>query len=82
MRTPGQAVHKGKTGTNPTLAERWILTTAKVLDIGWRFVAGYGVFGVAWGLREVCPGPAVLRSVLQTTWGLASMRGYILGNLV
>ncbi|KAJ5201893.1 uncharacterized protein N7498_006556 [Penicillium cinerascens] len=82
MQAPGQAVDKEKTGTKPTLAERWGLPTATVADIDWRFVAGAVAFGVAWGLRGVCPGPAVLRSVLQPTWGLTTMSGYILGNLV
>lgn len=82
MQAPGEAVDKEKTGTKPTLAERWRLPTATVADIDWRFVAGSVAFGVAWGLRGVCPGPAVLRSVLQPTWGLTTMSGYILGNLV
>jgi uncharacterized membrane protein YedE/YeeE len=81
MQSPDR-VTKEKTSTKPTLAERWKLPTATVADIDWRFVAGAVAFGVAWGLRGVCPGPAVLRSVLQPTWGLATMSGYVLGNLV
>ncbi|OGE51721.1 hypothetical protein PENARI_c012G03795 [Penicillium arizonense] len=72
---PGQVVAK------PTLAEKWRLPTATVADIDWRFVAGAAAFGLAWGLKGVCPGPAVLRTVLQPTWGLATMSGYMLGNL-
>lgn len=82
MQSPGQVTGKEKMKTKPTLADRWRLPTAKVADIDWRFVAGSVAFGVAWGLRGVCPGPAVLSSVLQPTWGLATMSGYILGNLV
>lgn len=66
----------------PTLAEQWSLPTATVADIDWRFVAGAMAFGLAWGLRGVCPGPAVLRSVLQPAWGLVEMTGYMLGNLL
>ena len=66
----------------PTLADGWRLPTATVADIDWRFVAGAVAFGVAWGLRGVCPGPAVLRAALQPAWGLVEMTGYMLGNLV
>lgn len=66
----------------PTLAETWKLPTATVADIDWRFVLGAMVFGVAWGLRGVCPGPAVIRSVLQPLWGLAEMTGFVLGSLM
>jgi len=45
-------------------------------------VTGAMAFGLAWGLRGVCPGPAVLRAVLQPTWGVVEMAGYMLGNLV
>lgn len=78
---PGQSPGKDKPNTKPTLVERWRLPTATVADIDWRFVAGAVAFGVAWGLRGVCPGPALLRTILQPTWGLATMSGYILGNL-
>ncbi|KAL4796803.1 hypothetical protein BDV19DRAFT_387998 [Aspergillus venezuelensis] len=80
---PGQYVsHKGEKPVKPTLAETWRLPTATVADIDWAFVLGAMVFGVAWGLRGVCPGPAVLRSVLQPKWGLAEMAGYTLGSLI
>ncbi|KAJ5128774.1 hypothetical protein N7448_002487 [Penicillium atrosanguineum] len=81
VQSPGHVAETEKKPTKPTLAERWRLPSATVADIDWRFVAGAVAFGVAWGLRGVCPGPAVLRSVLQPTWGLATMSGYILGNL-
>ncbi|KAJ5708318.1 hypothetical protein N7488_008119 [Penicillium malachiteum] len=78
---PGQVNQKGEIQSKPTLAEKWRLPTATVADIDWRFVAGAVAFGIAWGLRGVCPGPAILRTVLQPTWGLASMSGYIAGNM-
>ncbi|RDW81380.1 YeeE/YedE family protein [Aspergillus mulundensis] len=80
---PGQNTNQSKgKQAKPTLAETWRLPTATVADIDWLFVAGAVVFGIAWGLRGVCPGPAVLRSVLQPKWGLAEMAGYMLGNLI
>lgn len=66
----------------PTLADQWRLPTATVADIDWRFVTGAVAFGLAWGLRGVCPGPAVLRSVLQPAWGAMEMAGYMLGSLL
>ncbi|KAJ5788267.1 hypothetical protein N7457_003257 [Penicillium paradoxum] len=78
---PGQEREKGKPLAKPTLAEKWRLPTATVADIDWRFVAGAASFGLAWGLKGVCPGPAILRTVLQPTWGLVTMAGYMLGNL-
>ena len=66
--------------TKPTLAETWRLPTATVADIDWRFVTGAVAFGLAWGLRGVCPGPAILRSVLQPVWGVAEMTGFMLGS--
>ncbi|KAJ5222483.1 uncharacterized protein N7469_008723 [Penicillium citrinum] len=78
---PGQSAEKDKTTPKPTLAEKWRLPTATVGDIDWRFLAGAVAFGVAWGLRGVCPGPALLRAVIQPTWGLATMSGYLVGNL-
>ena len=70
------------TAVAPTLAQNWRLPTATVADIDWRFVAGAVAFGLAWGLRGVCPGPAVLRSVLQPAWGVVEMMGYMLGSLL
>lgn len=78
---PGQLTEKDKNSPRPTLTEKWRLPTATVSDIDWRFLAGAVAFGVAWGLRGVCPGPALLRAVLQPTWGLATMSGYLIGNL-
>jgi uncharacterized membrane protein YedE/YeeE len=78
---PGQKLEKEHEPAKPTLAEKWRLPTATVADINWRFIAGSVAFGVAWGLQGVCPGPSILRSVLQPTWGLATMTGYMLGNL-
>lgn len=78
---PGQASIKGRSNTKPTLSEHWKLPTATVADIDWRFITGAIAFGVVWGLGGVCPGPALLHSVLQPIWGIATMSGYALGNM-
>ncbi|OJD10698.1 hypothetical protein ACJ73_09718 [Blastomyces percursus] len=65
----------------PTLAEKFQLPTATLADIDWRFIAGGIAFGVGWGLNGVCPGPGLLRTVLQPKWGLFWMGGYMLGAL-
>ncbi|KAJ5156679.1 hypothetical protein N7492_009482 [Penicillium capsulatum] len=79
---PGRSSGKEKPAPKPTLVEQWRLPTATVADIDWRFVAGAMAFGVAWGLRGTCPGPALLRSTIQPMWGLLTMSGCILGNLL
>ncbi|KAK2782866.1 hypothetical protein FQN53_009552 [Emmonsiellopsis sp. PD_33] len=66
----------------PTLAERFQLPTATVKDIDWRFVAGGVAFGIGWGICGVCPGPGLLRTVLQPMWGAYWMGGYMLGGLL
>ncbi|KAJ5333587.1 uncharacterized protein N7506_007370 [Penicillium brevicompactum] len=82
MKKPGQSVERGETAAKPTLAEAWRLPTATLRDIDWRFIAGSAAFGLAWGLRGVCPGPAILRAAMQPAWGLITMSGYLLGNFV
>lgn len=79
---PGQLGEKEKPAPMLTLVEQWRLPTATVADIDWRFIAGAVAFGVAWGLQGTCPGPALLRSILQPAWGVVTMSGYMLGNLV
>ncbi|KAL1999116.1 hypothetical protein VTN02DRAFT_2163 [Thermoascus thermophilus] len=78
---PGRPATEGGQ-EKPTLAESWSLPTASVADIDWRFVAGAVAFGLGWGLSGVCPGPAVLRAVVQPVWGSVWMGGYMLGNLL
>lgn len=79
---PDQGPGKGKPGAKPTLAENWRLPTATVADIDWRFVTGAIAFGLAWGLSGGCPGPTILRSVVQPAWGFVTLTGYMLGNLI
>ncbi|KAK2766665.1 hypothetical protein FQN54_005977 [Arachnomyces sp. PD_36] len=66
---------------SPMLAPKFRLPTATVADIDWRFVAGAVAFGAGWGLSGVCPGPGLLRSVLQPAWGLIWMGGFLAGSL-
>jgi uncharacterized protein len=65
----------------PTFTSGFDLPTAKVADIDWRFVAGATVFGISWGLTGLCPGPGIVRSVLQPQWGLSWIPGFALGYL-
>lgn len=76
---PGQRRTDGNTD-RPTLATTWEIPTATVADIDWRFIAGAVAFGMGWGLTGVCPGPAVIRTVLQPAWGVVWMSGYFLGG--
>lgn len=78
---PGKADRQGNV-KQPTLAEKWSLPQSTVADIDWRFVVGAAVFGLAWGSSGVCPGPAILRSVLQPGWGILWMSGYFLGCIL
>jgi uncharacterized membrane protein YedE/YeeE len=49
-------------------------------DVNWKFILGAAVFGIGWGLTGTCPGPAVLRSFVQPTWGLLWLGGFWLGG--
>ncbi|WEW59253.1 hypothetical protein PRK78_004722 [Emydomyces testavorans] len=64
----------------PTLTARFQLPTKTVKDIDWRFVLGAMAFGVGWGLCGVCPGPGLLRALLQPAWGAVWLGGFWLGS--
>ncbi|KAH8693860.1 YeeE/YedE family integral membrane protein [Talaromyces proteolyticus] len=76
---PGKANAEGKVDA-PTLADSWSLPNRTLADVDWRFVAGAVAFGLGWGLSGVCPGPAIVRSVLQPAWGVVWMAGYAVGS--
>jgi uncharacterized membrane protein YedE/YeeE len=64
----------------PSFAEKFSLPTKTVKDIDIKFVAGAAAFGVGWGLTGTCPGPAVLRALVQPVWGAMWMGGFWLGG--
>lgn len=48
-----------------------------------RFLLGAAAFGVAWGLEGVCPGPGIIRSVLQfPSWGVPWLVGIFIGSVL
>jgi uncharacterized membrane protein YedE/YeeE len=42
------------------------------MNIDWKLLCGSGIFGVAWGLGGMCPGPALVSSVGAITQGLGN----------
>lgn len=67
---------------SPAFASRYQVSTKTLKDVDWKFIAGAAVFGCGWGLSGTCPGPAVLRSVMQPQWGALWVGGFWLGGLV
>jgi uncharacterized membrane protein YedE/YeeE len=65
----------------PRAAKSFSLPTKTMKDVDARFVLGAVAFGVAWGWSGVCPGPAILRSILQPVWGVLWMAGFYVGSL-
>lgn len=82
LRMKGEGYGNEKGQKRPTLAERFRLPTATVEDIDARFVAGAAAFGVGWGMCGVCPGPGLLRALLQPAWGALWLGGFWLGSLL
>jgi uncharacterized membrane protein YedE/YeeE len=64
----------------PLFNNKFEFPVRTVKDIDWRLILGSAVFGIGWGLSGTCPGPAVLRSYAQPTWGLLFMAGYYLAG--
>ncbi|KAF2498099.1 hypothetical protein BU16DRAFT_483513 [Lophium mytilinum] len=64
----------------PAYAPKYELPTKTWQDIDWRFVAGAVAFGVGWGLDGTCPGPGVLRAMVQPVWGALWMTGFWAGG--
>jgi uncharacterized protein len=67
----------------PALESKFSLPT-KVgwRDWSWRFLLGNAVFGVCWGASGVCPGPALVRPVLQPAWGMIWIGAFWTGSVV
>lgn len=51
-------------------------------DWDWRFLLGNAVFGVCWGAAGVCPGPGIVRSILQPVWGCIWLLSFWAGSVV
>jgi uncharacterized protein len=65
----------------PLFNNRFEVPQKTIRDADWKFILGAAVFGIGWGLTGTCPGPAVLRSFVQPTWGVLWMGGFWLGGL-
>ncbi|PVH99261.1 hypothetical protein DM02DRAFT_439034 [Periconia macrospinosa] len=71
-----------KTAPSPTFATHYQVPRKTLQDVNWKFMVGAVAFGCGWGLTGTCPGPAVIRSVMQPQWGLLWMSGFWLGGLL
>jgi uncharacterized membrane protein YedE/YeeE len=67
-------------GKPPSFAEKFTLPKDAFKDADMWFVSGAVIFGVGWGMRGTCPGPAVLRAFAQPVWGAIWMSGFWLGG--
>ncbi|KAF1991470.1 YeeE/YedE family integral membrane protein-like protein [Aulographum hederae CBS 113979] len=72
-------LYRGTTNP-PTYEKKFWLNNKTLKDTDWKFVAGAAAFGVGWGLSGICPGPAVLRTVVQPSWGAVWMSGFAMGT--
>ena len=68
--------------TPPLFNAEFVLPKKGWKDVDWKFVVGAAVFGLGWGLTGTCPGPAVLRSALQPSWGIMWVSGFWLGGVM
>lgn len=66
---------------SPRLANRYSLPTKSLRDVDLKFVLGAVAFGVSWGYSGICPGPAIVRSILQPKWGAIWLAGFRVGSL-
>ncbi|KAF2404997.1 hypothetical protein EJ06DRAFT_525575 [Trichodelitschia bisporula] len=71
----------GLEACKPAYCEGWNFPIAPGWDVDAKFLLGAVVFGISWGLSGVCPGPAVMRSVLQPLWGAEWLLGYWAGGV-
>jgi uncharacterized protein len=72
---PGQKVGKEK----PNFAPVFSIPNLTLEESDWRFYVGASVFGLVWGLNGICPGPAILRAVLQPAWGVLWVGAFSIG---
>ena len=64
----------------PRLATRFSLPTKTLADVDIKFVLGAVAFGISWGWTGMCPGPAILRSLVQPGWGVMWLSGFYAGS--
>ncbi|KAF1977869.1 YeeE/YedE family integral membrane protein-like protein [Bimuria novae-zelandiae CBS 107.79] len=67
--------------TPPRFNQKYEYPSKTLADTDWKLVFGAAAFGVGWGMSGTCPGPAMLRTFAQPTWGLLWMGGFWLGGL-
>jgi uncharacterized protein len=65
----------------PRLATKFNVPTKTLADVDMKFYAGAVAFGVGWGSNGVCPGPAIIRALLQPIWGITWFAGFYIGSL-
>ncbi|KAL6710727.1 hypothetical protein ACN47E_007784 [Coniothyrium glycines] len=75
-------IHTRGLTTPPTFADKFALPTTTIRDVDLGFVAGAAAFGVGWGLTGTCPGPAMLRAVVQPVWGALWLSGFWAGAML
>ncbi|KAF2712166.1 YeeE/YedE family integral membrane protein-like protein [Pleomassaria siparia CBS 279.74] len=64
----------------PLFNEKFEVPKKTLKDVDWMHIVGAATFGIGWGLTGICPGPAILRSFAQPTWGLLWIGGFWLGG--
>jgi hypothetical protein len=83
-------------GVLPTLIRVWLrgfnkppkfdatfhLPTLAVAGINWRFYLGTATLGLGWSWTGECLGPAILRTVLDPSWGWSWGGGFATGYLL
>ena len=65
----------------PLFNDSFQIPKKTIRDVDLKFILGAAIFGIGWGLTGTCPGPAVLRTVMQPSWGLLWMGGFWAGGL-
>lgn len=65
----------------PELAPSFQLPPTSAKTVDGMYIVGAALFGIAWGISGVCPGPAVFRTLVQPLWGLLWMSGFWVGSV-
>jgi hypothetical protein len=67
---------------SPKFAVAFHLSTLAVAEMHWRFYLGTTILGLGWSWTGACLGPAILRAVLDPSWGCSWGGGFAIGYLV